>query len=43
MGFALSYQNEVYTLDEHVAKLVRQTFKSLYDQKLIYRAYKLVN
>jgi valyl-tRNA synthetase len=26
-----------------VAKLVAQTFKSLYNQKLIYRAYKLVN
>ncbi|MDR0674785.1 MAG: valine--tRNA ligase [Mycoplasmataceae bacterium] len=43
LGFALSYKNEVYSLDEHVSKLVIKTFKDLYEQQLIYRDFKLVN
>jgi valyl-tRNA synthetase len=33
----------LYTLDSHVSELVNSTFKKLYDDGLIYRAFKLVN
>lgn len=43
MGFALSYQNEIFTLDDFIKKLVRKTFVNLYKNGLIYQDYKLVN
>jgi valyl-tRNA synthetase len=43
MGLCLSYKNEAYTLDENVSELVNSTFKKLYDDKLIYQGYKIVN
>ncbi len=43
MGFALSYSNETYTLDDNVKELVNQVFLKLYEQGLIYQAYKLTN
>lgn len=43
MGFCLSYKNEVFTLDDNVKLLVKQTFVDLYNRNLIYQANKLVN
>lgn len=43
LGLALSYKNEVYTLDDDVKQLVKQTFTKMYKDNLIYRGYKLVN
>lgn len=43
LGLALAYNEEVYTLDDDVKELVKNTFKKMYDDKLIYRDYKLVN
>ncbi len=43
MGFALSYDNESYTLDENAKLLVNKAFIDLYSKKLIYQDYKLVN
>lgn len=43
LGFALSYQNESYTLDPNVNKLCNQVFINLYNKDLIYRDYKLIN
>ncbi len=43
LGLCLSYKNEVFTLDDHVKKMVAKTFVDLYNNKLIYQAYKLVN
>jgi valyl-tRNA synthetase len=39
----LSYEYEIYTLDTKVSTLVNNVFKKLYDAKLIYQDYKLVN
>ncbi len=43
MGFALAYKHERFTLDPDVNKLVIDTFIKLYERKLIYQNYKLVN
>ncbi|MCF0227399.1 MAG: valine--tRNA ligase, partial [Malacoplasma sp.] len=43
MGFALSYNNECYTLDDNANKLVKEVFIKLYKQGLIYQDYKLTN
>jgi valyl-tRNA synthetase len=43
MGLALSYEHETFTLDKNVNDLIYTEFQKLYDDKLIYRARKLVN
>lgn len=43
LGFALSYANETYTLDDNVKKLVDNVFIKLYEKGLIYQDYKLTN
>ncbi|MEK7604980.1 MAG: valine--tRNA ligase [Patescibacteria group bacterium] len=43
LGFSLDWSREKFTLDPDIQKLVYQTFKQMHDDKLVYRAYKLVN
>lgn len=43
MGCFLDYENEWFTLQEKSNKVVLETFVRLYNDKLIYRAKKLVN
>jgi valyl-tRNA synthetase len=43
MGLALSYEHESFTLDKNVNDLIHLEFEKLYQDKLIYRARKLVN
>jgi valyl-tRNA synthetase len=43
LGFSLDWSREKYTLDPDVVKLVHKTFKKMYDERLLYRDYKLVN
>lgn len=43
MGLCLDYDNEWFTLQEKSNKVVNETFVRLYNDKLIYRAKKLVN
>lgn len=43
MGSSLDWSRERFTMDEMLSKAVRETFVSLYEQGLIYRAERLVN
>ncbi len=43
MGASLDWSREAYTLDEQRSLSVRTAFKSMYDDELIYRGYKVVN
>ncbi len=43
LGFALDWSKEKFTMDPEIVKVVYRTFKDLYDKKLVYRAYRLVN
>ena len=43
LGFALDWSREKFTMDPEIVKTVYKTFKELYDQDLVYRAYRLVN
>jgi valyl-tRNA synthetase len=43
LGFSLDWSRSKFTLDPEIIKLVYQTFKRMYDEGLIYRAYRLVN
>lgn len=43
LGFCLSYDDESYTLDNNAQKIVLDAFIKLYQKKLIYQDYKLVN
>lgn len=43
LGFSLDWSREKYTLDPDIVKLVYKTFKKMYDDRLLYRDYKLVN
>ncbi|MEO6508595.1 MAG: valine--tRNA ligase [Patescibacteria group bacterium] len=43
LGFALDWSKEKFTMDPEVVKTVYKTFKELYDQDLVYRAYRLIN
>ena len=43
LGFSLDWSREKYTLDPDIIKIIQGTFKKMYDDGLIYRAYKLVN
>lgn len=43
LGFSLDWSREKFTLDPEIQKLVYKTFKQMYEDGLVYRAYKLVN
>lgn len=43
LGSSLDWSREAYTLDEERNLAVRTAFKSMYDDKLIYRGHKVVN
>ncbi|MDV2989870.1 MAG: valine--tRNA ligase [Dehalogenimonas sp.] len=43
LGASCDWDREVFTLDEGPSKAVRTTFKSLYDQGLIYRGERIIN
>ncbi len=43
LGFSLDWSRETYTLDPRITKLVCKTFKKMYDERIIYRDFRLVN
>ncbi|MEN9327457.1 MAG: valyl-tRNA synthetase, valyl-tRNA synthetase [Candidatus Parcubacteria bacterium] len=43
MGFALDWSKEKFTMDEDIVAIVHRTFKKMFDDKLLYRAERLVN
>jgi valyl-tRNA synthetase len=43
LGVSASWKNLVFTLDEKVITTVYQTFKKLWDDKLVYRGERIVN
>ncbi len=43
MGFSLDWSREKFTLDQEISKVVYQTFKTLYDDGLIYRGTRMIN
>jgi valyl-tRNA synthetase len=43
MGASCDWSREKFTLDDSVVKTVYQTFKRMYDDKLIYRGNRIVN
>lgn len=43
MGFSLDWSREKFTLDPEISKVVYATFKTLYDDGLIYRGTRMIN
>lgn len=43
LGFSLDWSRMKFTLDPDIVKIVCQTFKKMYEEKLAYRAERLVN
>jgi valyl-tRNA synthetase len=43
LGFSLDWTREKFTLDENLLKTVKNTFKKLYEDDLLYRAGRIVN
>ncbi len=43
LGFALDWEKKKFTLDEDIVAIVYDTFKKLFEEKLLYRDYRLVN
>lgn len=43
LGFALDWSKKKFTLDEDIVKIVKQTFKKLYDKGLVYYQEAVVN
>jgi len=43
LGYALDWSKEKFTLDKDIVKIVEETFKKLFDEKLVYRDNRLVN
>jgi len=43
LGFSLDWSREKFTLDPDIVALVKQTFRKMYEDKLVYRDYRLVN
>lgn len=43
MGLMLNYKNEFFTLDKNINEIVNDLFVKLYNDKLIYRSFTLVN
>ncbi len=43
LGFSLDWSRSKFTLDSDIVKIVKQTFRKMHDDKLVYRDYRLVN
>lgn len=43
LGFSLDWSKKKFTLDEDIVQIVYRTFKKLHEDKLLYRAKRLVN
>lgn len=43
LGFSLDWSRSKFTLDEDIVKIVKQTFRKMYEDELVYRDYRLVN
>lgn len=43
LGFSVDWSREKFTLDPDIIKVVYKTFKKMFDDKLIYRANRIVN
>jgi valyl-tRNA synthetase len=43
LGFSLDWSRNIFTLDPAIIKTVYQTFKTLFDDRLVYRSDRLVN
>lgn len=43
LGFSLDWSREKFTLDADIVELVKQTFRKMYADGLVYRDYRLVN
>jgi valyl-tRNA synthetase len=43
IGFSCDWSRFIFTLDPKITKIVLHTFTELYDKKLVYRDYRLVN
>ncbi len=43
LGFSLDWSREKFTLDPDIVEIVKQTFRKMYEDKLVYRDYRLVN
>ncbi len=43
LGFSLDWSRQKFTLDPAIVQIVKQTFRKMYDDKLVYRDYRLVN
>src|SRR5512146_1583895 len=43
LGYSLDWSREKYTLDPAIVELVIATFRKMYQDKLVYRDYRLVN
>jgi len=43
LGSSLDWQRERFTLDDGLSVAVRDVFKSLYDENLIYQGYRIIN
>ena len=43
LGFSLDWSREKFTLDPDIVALVKQTFRTMYEDGLVYRDYRLVN
>jgi valyl-tRNA synthetase len=43
LGFSLDWSREKFTLDKDIVEIVKNTFRKMYDDGLIYRDYRLVN
>jgi valyl-tRNA synthetase len=43
MGSSCDWSREAYTLDETRSRTVREVFKKMYDDGLIYRGYRIIN
>lgn len=43
LGFSLDWSREKYTMDPDIIAIVLKTFKKMYDEEFVYRAFRLVN
>lgn len=43
LGFSLDWSREKFTLNPDIVELVKQTFRKMYEDGLVYRDYRLVN
>ena len=43
LGFSLDWSRQKFTLDPGIVEIVKHTFRKMYEDKLVYRDYRLVN